>query len=255
MNAGRRVTVSAGIVGVVGLALLVLAGVSNPGGFFRAYLLGYTFWLGLGLGSLGVLLVQFLTGGHWGLATRRIFEAGTATLPMMAVLFVPLLFGLPELYAWARPADVAADPVLQHKSIYLNVPFFMIRAVVYIVLWVLLGYLIRRWSAVQDTSDDPLLLRRLQRVSIIGALVLGFTVSLAAVDWLMSLDADWYSTMYPPMVAMSFMLLALAFGTVLVAVFGPRSDLRAHRIRLAVGQSQIAVVAFHFSLPVALQAG
>jgi hypothetical protein len=225
VNAGRRVTVSALIVGVAGLALLVVAGVSNLNGFFRAYLLGYTFWLGLGLGSLGVVLVQFLTGGHWGLATRRIFEAGTATLPIMAVLFVPLLFGLPELYAWARPADVAADAVLQHKSVYLNVPFFIIRAVVYLVVWVLLGYLIRRWSAIQDTTDDPLLPRRLQRLSIIGALVLGFTVTFAAVDWLMSLDADWFSTMYPPMVAMGDMLLALAFGTVLVAVFGPGSEL------------------------------
>jgi hypothetical protein len=173
-----------------------------------------------------MLLVQFLTGGNWGLATRRIFEAGAATLPMMAVLFLPLLFGLPRLYAWARPEAVAADEVLQHKALYLNVPFFIARALVYLLAWVVLAWLVRRWSAVQDRTPDVAVLRRLQRLSIIGALVLGLTVSFAAIDWLMSLDADWYSTMYPPMVAMGDLLLALAFATVVVATFGPRSALR-----------------------------
>jgi hypothetical protein len=227
MRAPRRMTVVAVIVGVVGSVLLVVIGMANPTGFFRAYLLGYSYWLGLGLGSLGVVLVQFLTGGRWGLATRRVFEAGAATLPMMAILFVPLLFGLPELYAWARPADVAANPVLQHKAVYLNVPFFAVRAIVYLVAWVVLAYLLRHWSAVQDANDDPLILRRLQRLSTIGALVLGLTVTLAAIDWLMSLDADWYSTMYPATVAMGDLLLALSFGTFVVALFGPRSELGA----------------------------
>jgi hypothetical protein len=222
----RRLVISAGAVGVVGLVLLVLVGVlTNPTAFFRAYLFGYTFWLGLGLGSLGVLLVQFLTGGNWGLVTRRIFEAGTATLPMMAVLFVPILLGLPQLYAWARPADVAADAILQHKAIYLNIPFFIVRALVYLLAWVLIGDNMRRWSVREDQTGDRLVLRRLQRVSILGALILGFTVSFAAIDWLMSLDADWYSTMYPPMVAMSFLLVALAAATVLVAILGPRTAL------------------------------
>ena len=221
----RRLTLTAAVVGVLGMTLTVALGLVNPSGFFRAYLLGYTFWIGLGLGSLGVLLVQFLTGGNWGLATRRIFEAGTATLPMMAVLFVPVLFGLPELYAWARPADVAGDAVLQHKAVYLNVPFYIVRSIVYLIAWVAVGYLVRRWSAIQDRNGDPVVLRRLQRLSIVGALVLGLTVTFAAIDWLMSLDADWFSTMFPPMVAMSYMLLALAFGTVLVALLGPATAL------------------------------
>jgi hypothetical protein len=221
-----RTSLGSGIVGGIGLALLVLVGVlTNPTGFFHAYLFGYTFWLGLGLGCLGVLLVQYLTGGVWGLVTRRIFEAGTATLPMMAVLFVPILFGLPELYAWARPADVAADAILQHKSVYLNIPFFVVRAVVFLLTWVILGQRMRRWSAQEDQTGDASVLRHLQRLSVMGALILGFSVSFAAIDWLMSLDADWSSTMYPPMVAMSFTLLALAFGTLLVALYGPRTTL------------------------------
>ncbi|MBV9170923.1 MAG: hypothetical protein JOZ81_12645 [Chloroflexi bacterium] len=228
MNVGRRVMITAAVVGIVALAVLavlVIVGFTTTTLFFRAYLLGYQYWLGLSLGSLGIVVVQFLTGGRWGLATRRIFEAGIATLPMMAVLFVPLLLGLQPLYAWARPDVVAADPVLQHKSIYLNIPFFVIRALVYLVCWVVLGYLMRRWSLRQDRTDDPAVLVRLQRLSIVAALVLSFTVTLAAIDWLMSLEPDWFSTMYPPMIAMGDLLLALAFGVVIVAVFGPRSAL------------------------------
>jgi hypothetical protein len=222
----RRIWLPAAAVGVVGLALAVVAGLGNTDGFFRSYLMGYTFWLGLGLGSLGVALVQFLTGGNWGLVTRRVFEAGAATLPLMAVLFVPVLLGLPRLYVWARPEVVAVDPVLQHKAVYLNIPFFVGRTLVYLISWVVLAVLLRRWSAAQDRTGDSAVLRRLQRLSIIGALVLGLTVSFAAIDWLMSLDADWFSTMYPPMVSMGDLLLALAFGIVVVAWLAPSSALR-----------------------------
>jgi hypothetical protein len=225
MTVNRRYTVAATIIGVVALLLTAGLGLTNATDFFRAYLLSYAYWLGLSIGSLSILVVQFLTGGRWGLVTRRVFEAGTATLPMMAVLFLPLLFGLPELYAWARPEAVAADAVLQHRSVFLNVPFFVIRAVFYLLCWTVLGYLMRQWSLRQDRTPDPAMLVRLQRLSIVAAVVLGFTVSLAAIDWLMSLDADWFSTMYPPLVAMGAMLLALAFGIVVVAVFGPHSAL------------------------------
>ncbi|MBV9327296.1 MAG: hypothetical protein JO352_26410 [Chloroflexi bacterium] len=225
MSIDRRWIIAAAAIGVLGLAVTVVFGLNNAENFFRAYLFGYTFWLGLGLGSLGIVLIQFLTGGNWGLATRRVFEAGTATLPLVAVLFIPILFGLPYLYAWARPDAVASDAVLQHKAIYLNVPFFILRSVVYLVAWVVLGYLARRWSLAQDRSDDPLIQRRLQRFSVIAALILGFTVTFAAIDWLMSLDADWFSTMYPPMVAMGDLLLALALGTAFVALFGSGASL------------------------------
>jgi hypothetical protein len=222
----RRLALGAGVVGVVGLGLLLVGGLlGERERVFRAYLMGYTFWLGLGLGSLGVALIQFLTGGAWGLATRRVFEAGAASLPLLAVLFLPLLLGLPALYAWARPDVVSADPVLQHKALYLNVPFFVARALVYLVCWVVLALLLRRWSTAHDRDPDPLALRRLQRLSTVGALVLGFTVTFAAIDWLMSLDADWYSTMYPPLVAMGFLLLALAFGIVVVGLLAPGSAL------------------------------
>jgi hypothetical protein len=184
---------------------------------FRAYLVAWTFWAGIGLGAMGIIFIQYLTGGNWGLATRRIFEAAAATVPLMSVLFVPVLFGLPYLYAWARPADVSADAILQHKALYLNVPFFIVRAVFYLVVWSVLAALLRRWSGGE--------LVRLQKFSIVGAIVLGLTVSLAAIDWLMSLDADWYSTMYPPLVAMSFLLCAFAFGIIVLVRLAPRTEL------------------------------
>ena len=103
-----RVVVAAAVVGAIVLAITVVGGLAGDrAAFFRGYLVGYAFWLGLGLGSLGGAMVQFLTGGRWGLVTRRIFEAGASTLPLMAVLFLPVLFGLPQLYAWARPDQVA----------------------------------------------------------------------------------------------------------------------------------------------------
>ena len=225
MNRSGFQAVPSLIVGLVGLALLIIGGLRDPSGFFRAYLMGYTVWLALGLGSLGVLLVQFLTGGVWGLAIRRICEAATATVPLLAVLFLPVLLGMPELYVWARPEAVAADPVLQHKAPYLNIPFFVGRSLVYLICWVVVAVLLRRWSAAHDRTGDPLVLRRLQRLSIVGALSVGLTVSFAAIDWLMSLDADWFSTMYPPLVAMRSLLTSLAFAILVLALLAPRSRL------------------------------
>lgn len=211
---------------------------------FRAYLFAWTVWAGLGIGCMGVLFVQFLTGGNWGLATRRIFEAAVATVPVMAVLFVPLLVGTGSLYAWARPEDVSADPILQHRAIYLNMPFFVARTVLYLVIWTVLALLARRWSADRE-ADSVGTLRRLQKLSIVGVLVLGLTVSLAAIDWLMSLDADWYSTMYPPLVAMGFLLSALAFGIVVLVRMAPGSelvDVDSPRVRNDLGSLLLAFV-------------
>ena len=188
------------------------------GEFFHSYLMAYVFWLGLSLGSMGLLFIQFLTGGKWGLATRRIFEAASATTPLMAVLLVPVLVGIPSLYVWAQPDAVAADAVIQHKAAYLNVGFFVARAIVYLLVWVVLAYAARRQSLVGS-------LQKLQKLSIVGAISLGLTVSFAAIDWLMSLDADWYSTMYPPLVAMGFLLFSLAFAIVLLVLLARRTPL------------------------------
>lgn len=96
--------------------------------FFQSYLCAYMFWFGLGIGSLGLLLLHDVVGGEWGDVLRPALAAGASTLPWLALLFVPLLFGLASLYPWARPEAVAADPILGHKALYLNAPFFILRA-------------------------------------------------------------------------------------------------------------------------------
>ncbi len=142
---GRRIVRPALIVGAIGLGLCVVGGFVDPTQAFRSYLMAYALWLDLPLGCLALSLIQFMTGGAWGLAIRRIVEAGARTMPLMALLFIPIFFGLPRIYLWARPEVVAQDPLLQHKSLYLNSAGYIIRAVVYFAAWSALAYYLGRW--------------------------------------------------------------------------------------------------------------
>ncbi len=119
------------IVGVLGLAAGAIGAVQSPDQFFRSWLIGFMFCLGLSLGSLALLMLQHMSGGQWGLVGRRVFEAASRNLPIVALMFIPILVGLPRLYEWARPEAVQADHILQMKAPYLNVPFFIARAVLY----------------------------------------------------------------------------------------------------------------------------
>ena len=167
--------------------------------FFRSWLVGFLLCLGLTLGSLALLMLQHLSGGHWGLAGRRVFEAASRNLPFVTLLFVPLLFGLPRLYIWAQPAAVQADEALQFKKIYLNPPFFVGRAVLYFVVWNACSWFLNSWSAAQDRGElgvHPSDTRRFRTVSAPGLLAYVITMTFASIDWVMSLDPHWYSTIY-----------------------------------------------------------
>jgi hypothetical protein len=215
------------VLGLACVGMAVLIGLGDAARFFQAYLIAYSLWLGLALGCLGLAMIQFLTGGRWGLVTRRVFEAGAATAPLMAVLFLPVLIGLPTLYEWTHAEAVAADPLLEHKQLYLNVPFFIVRAVIYFATWLVLTTLLRRWSLQQDTNPDLKLVRRLQRLSVIGLLVVPVTYSFAAIDWWMSLEPEWFSTMYPPLVCMVALLIAFGFAVLAITLLGGRPPLDA----------------------------
>jgi hypothetical protein len=152
-----------------------------------------------------------LTGGNWGFVIRRMLEAATRTMPLMAVLFLPLLWNPKQLYEWADPAKVAADELLKHKQAYLNVPFFIARAAGYFLIWIAMSWLLSKWSAEQDESDDPAPARRLLAVSGPGLIVLGFTVSFAVIDWVMSLEPHWASTIYGLWFIVGMVLTTLAF--------------------------------------------
>jgi hypothetical protein len=131
------------------------------------------------------------------------------------------------VYGWTHADAAAADPTLTLRAVYLNVPFFVARAVGYFIAWNAIALLLARWSSLQDRTADPRVLRRLQRLSIVGLLVLPLTASFAAIDWWMSLEPDWVSTVYPGLVCMSDLLLALAFAVVLIAGLGRRTPLTA----------------------------
>ena len=149
------------MIGAIGLLAGIVGGlIDRPAGeeivfglspvFFRAWLVGFLLCTGLTLGSLGWTMLHHLTGGQWGLVSRRVWEASTRTLPINALLFLPVLLGMPAIFHWTDSALVEASPVLQQKAPYLNVTFFIIRAVVYFAFWMLCIVLLNRWSEGQD---------------------------------------------------------------------------------------------------------
>jgi hypothetical protein len=198
-------------VGALALGLCLVGYFTDRGQFFRSYLIAYMFWLGIPLGCLGIVMIHHLVGGTWGFVIQRSLESAIRTFPIMAVLFLPLLFGLTDLFIWARPQAVAQDPVLLQKAAYLNVPAFIIRAAVYFAVWIALGFFLSRWSTEQDRSADPALTQRLQTLSGPGLVLYGLTVTFSAIDWLMSLEPHWYSTIFGMIFMVSHGLIALTF--------------------------------------------
>src|SRR5262245_13332357 len=130
------------IAGVVALILCAIGAFLDSTAFFQAYLMAFLYWLAFPLGSMTIVALYHLGGGVWGFPIRRPLEAAMMTIPLFALLFVPLIFGLSTLYPWARPEEVAHDPILQHKSVYLNVPFVLGRAALYFVAWSLIALLL-----------------------------------------------------------------------------------------------------------------
>jgi hypothetical protein len=204
------------VIGVGALGLCLLGAFFNRQQFFLAYLTAYLFWLGIPLGALGIVMIHHLVGGTWGFIIQRPLEAAIRTFPVMFLLFLPLFFGLPDLYVWTRPEALAQDKLLQEKSLYLNIPFFTLRALLYFGIWILVGYFLTRWSREQDRAAEGSLVERLQTLSGPGLILYGLTVTFSAVDWLMSLEPRWYSTIYGMIFMVSHGLVALAFVTAIV---------------------------------------
>jgi hypothetical protein len=210
---------------------------------FAGYLMGFLFWSGIALGCLGTALLQQVTGGLWGLALRRIAEAGARTLPLVAIMLLPVLVGMGWLYPWTHAELVAASQELQQKTPYLNVPFFVIRAVVYFACWIGLSFLLDRLSVREDDTLQPSATLRLRRLGIVGMIVLGLTAAFAMIDWVMSLEPDWYSTIYPSMVATGSLLAAFAFMILVFLRMAPHADLAAldtPRVRNDLGSMLLA---------------
>jgi hypothetical protein len=193
------------------LVLLLVTLFINPAQFFRAYLIGWTFWTGIAVGSLALLMLQHLTGGGWGLVIRRVLEAATRTLPFMAVLFIPIILGSHTLYEWTNPEEVAKHPAVEFKAGYLNVPFYTVRAVIYFGVWMTLAFFLNRWSLLQDRTAEARYTKRMRVLSGPGMVALIFVVTFASIDWYMSLEPEWFSTIYGFIFVASWSLSALAF--------------------------------------------
>jgi hypothetical protein len=198
------VGIAGGLISVVGLW-------TNPAQFFQSYLVAYMFVLGVTLGCLALGMVHQLSGGAWGVVIRRSIGAASRVLPVLTVLFLPLVFGMSHLYEWTHADVVAGDEALQHKQLYLNVPFFLIRAGFYFAVWNALSFFLNAWSLEQDRTGDPAIARRMQLLSAGGLLGYGLTVTFASFDWLMSLEPRWFSTIYGVLIIGGQGLAALAF--------------------------------------------
>lgn len=217
MTLSKRVRNAVLSVGVISLVLSALGLLANPPQFYFSYLFAFVFWIGLPLGCLCVLMLHSLTGGGWGYVIRRFLEAGVSTLPWMAILFLPLLFGLRYLYPWMDPAQVAGDPALQKIRGYLNLPFFLLRNFAFFGVWIGAGWYLNRLSSRQDRTPDVEPTRRARAFSGPGLLVFTLMVSLALVDWIMVSERDWYSTVFPAQVIIGQLLFTFAFCTLVLA--------------------------------------
>jgi hypothetical protein len=219
------------IVGTIGVAVCVLGAFFNSEQFFRSYLLAYVFWVGITLGCFAILMLQHMSGGAWGLVTRRVLESATRTFPLLALLFAPIAIGVRSIYVWAQPGAASGDDplshALAHKAPYLNVSFFIARAVLYFAVWILLTYFLNKWSLEQDQTGHRPLTRKLQSVSAPGLVLYGLTVTFASVDWMMSLEPQWFSTIYGILIMGGQGLSAMAFiiaTIVVLSKYKPLSD-------------------------------
>jgi hypothetical protein len=208
----QRAAFVAGGIGLLICAASALISADLRVQFFRSYLWAFNYWLGIPLGCLVVLMIQHLTGGAWGLALRRLLEAATRTLPLLAILFVPLAFGLRDIYIWADPAVVEGDKDLQHKAEYFLSPgLFLMRVPVYFAIWIGLAFILNRLSQQEDEGKIAPFARRYRLISGPGIGLYGLSMTFAAIDWVMSLDPHWYSTIYGPMFGMGQVVSGMTF--------------------------------------------
>jgi hypothetical protein len=227
------------IVGVIFAAISVVLAFTTPQEFYRAYLLGFMCWLGVSLGSMAILMIRHLTGGGWGTVIRRILGAAMRTLPVLAVLFIPLLFGVKRIYPWAiwkiSPEAVENEHIREHLNnnhfitdSYLNFSGFLIRAIIYFAIWNLLSFLLSKWSKQTDHAGAPNNAQRFKAVAGPGLILYAFTISFAAIDWVMSLDPTWISTIFGLIILIGEVLSAMCFAVVVERIlfnYKPMSEM------------------------------
>jgi hypothetical protein len=190
-------------------------------------------WLGVALGSMAILMIRHLTGGGWGMVIRRILGAAMRTVPLLALLFIPVILGMHKLYIWAQPLDQIADKHLREHleditKTYLTTNGFILRAVFYFAIWNLLSFLLSKWSKQTDRAGAPDNTDRFKVVAGPGLILYGFTISFAAIDWVMSLDPSWISTIFGLVILIGEVLSAMCFAVVVERIlfdYKPMSEM------------------------------
>src|SRR5713226_6160584 len=215
------------IIGVVFTALLIVGALTDRAQFFHAYLVGFIFWAGITLGSLALLMLQHLTGGAWGVVIRRVLEAATRTLPLILLLFIPVVVGLKQIYPWMNPAEMNTEVLRLKAAHYLNPSFFVVRAAIYFALWSVLALLLNWLSLKQDRTADLKCGKQMRLLSGPGLGIFVITVTFAAIDWVMSLDPSWSSTIFGLIFVASWTMSALAFTVLASAWLSQREPMNA----------------------------
>ena len=242
-----RIRQSALIAGVVGLVICIIGVVKAPDRFFPSYLLAFMFVLGLSLGSLGLLMLQHLTGGNWGIIIRRPLESATRVLALVAVLFVPIFFGMKYLYAaWLNAPSSGEGALSEFQRSYLTPNGFRVRAVLYFVVWLILVFLFNRWSREQDVNrEDRGLRRRFKMLAGPGIILYVFVMSFAAIDWVMSISPHWASTIYGFLFVVGQLVSSMALMIAVVVLLsrtGPLSGVLQPRHIHDLGKLLLAFV-------------
>jgi hypothetical protein len=214
-------------IGLIGAAASVAGAFLAPESFYSAYLTVFMVALSLSLGCMSILMLYHLVGGAWGTVSRRTLEAGMMTLPLMAALFIPILFGLPHLYEWARPDELAKNAKLADIAhSYLNSSGVMARAILYFVLWFAMAFLLNKWSTEQDNVEAiGRSTLRFRALSAPGLVIYSLTFSFAVIDWVMSLQARWISTIYGLIFIAGAALATYCFVVVIETILGERKPM------------------------------
>lgn len=213
-------------VSIVGSGLSVLGALHDRQQFFQSYLIAYVLWLTVCLGAAGLMMVNYVAGGRWGYVIRRLAEAAAILVFLMAILLIPLLLGLPELYKWARPNSLDDDPALRNVALFHRVPYFYARLAVYFCVWGGISFLLKHWSVQGDRSDDPAPGRKAAALSGPGLFLYVLTITFASIDLLCSLEPGWNSTIIGFMVATDCMLTSMSFIIVMAVLLSKTSPLR-----------------------------
>ena len=234
----RKISQRSLVIGVVFALISGALAFVRPDEFYRAYLLGFMCWLGVALGSMAIVMIRHLTGGGWGTVIRRILGAAMRTLPVLAILFIPIIIavGQHRIYPWAMPLESIQDAhIREHlekhsfiKASYLNFSGFFIRAVIYFAIWNVLSFLLSKWSKQTDHAGAPDNSGRFKAVAGPGLILYGFTISFAAIDWVMSLDPSWISTIFGLLILIGEVLSAMCFAVVVERIlfnYKPMSEM------------------------------